>query len=125
MFNYRLKGLNVRSVFTIVTTVSLVFGGFWGLLLGILEGNIFGLLGGLFLGFIFGLFNGLAAAASAFLYNLLATTWGGIEILLERKDTFLDSLHQPIPLLSIQTETENNCTNSAADIGPEKAPQKQ
>jgi hypothetical protein len=99
MFNYRLKRLNVWSVFKLVTTIGLLFGGFWGLLLGIFEGNVFGLLGGLFIGFIFGIVNGLTCAISAVLFNLLADHLGGLEVLLERKDAFLDSLEQPIPLV--------------------------
>jgi len=119
LFNYCLKRLNVWSVFKVITIIGLVFGGFWGLLLGIYEGNLFGILGGLFLGFIFGLVNSLTATICAILFNMFASHLGGIDVFLERKDVFLDSLEQPLPLVT--TPTNNNdrfasATSSSADL---------
>jgi hypothetical protein len=100
MFNYRLKYINVYSVFKYVTILSLIIGGVWGLFLGLLARDLVGIPGGLFFGFIFGLFNGIVASLYTFLFNLFASSIGGIEIQLERKDAFLDSLHQPLPLVN-------------------------
>jgi hypothetical protein len=91
-----------------------VFGGFWGLLLGIFEGNLFRIFGGLLLGFIFGLVNGLTTAICAALFNMLASHLGGIEVLLERKDAFLDSLEQPLPLVIQPTINNNEIISSEA-----------
>lgn len=100
MFNYRLKCINVYTVFKYVTILSLIIGGVWGLFMGLLAHDMVGIPGGLFLGLIFGLFHGLVASLYTFLFNLFASSLGGIEIQLERKDDFLDSLHQPLPLVN-------------------------
>lgn len=115
MFNYRLRRLNAMSVFNVVTLISLVFGGFWGLIFFLLERSVLGLLGGFFFTLIFGFLNGITSALSALLYNHLAARYEGIEILLERKDAYLDSLDQPIPLV----KQPCNCQNSSdAEIKP-------
>lgn len=112
MFNYRIKCVNACSVFKNVTAISLVVGGIGGLSLGLLARSMVGILGGLFLGFIFGLANGIVAYLYTFLFNLFASFIGGIEIQLNHKDAFLDSLVQPIPLV--------NATNSNDTI-PDQA----
>lgn len=100
MFNYRITRINTYSVFKYVTLIGLVFGGAWGLLLGLFSRDVVGILSGLFLGFIFGLAHGIFAAIYTFLFNLLSSSIGGIEIQLDRKDAFLDSLDQPMPLVT-------------------------
>lgn len=103
MFNYRVKSVNVYSVFKYVTILSLIIGGAWGLFLGLLAHDMVGIPAGLFLGFIFGLLHGIIASLYTFLYNLFASSIDGIEIHLERKDAFLENLHQPIPLVNETT----------------------
>lgn len=100
MFNYRIKRISAYSVFKYVTVVSLIWGGIWGLLISVFAHDVFGLWGGFFIGFVFGLVNGIFAYIYTFLFNLFASSIGGIEIQLERKDAFLDTLQQPIPLQS-------------------------
>lgn len=100
MFNYRITRINACSVFKYVTIISLIAGGICGLGLGLLSHDMIGIPGGLFLGFIFGLVNGIVASIYTFLFNLLSSSIGGIEIHLARKDAFLENLEQPIPLVN-------------------------
>lgn len=100
MYNYRIKRISACSVFKYVTIVGLITGGAWGLAFGLLSRDMVGIPGGLFLGCIFGLVNGIVASIYTFLFNLFASSIGGIEIQLDRKDVFLDNIEQPIPLVS-------------------------
>jgi hypothetical protein len=100
MYNYRIKRLNVWSVCKIVTLIGMIFGTCGGLLLGIVERDLFGMLMGLFVGCVFGLITGITSVIYTVLFNFLASSIGGIELHLERKDAFLDSLEQPIPLVN-------------------------
>jgi hypothetical protein len=107
---YRLKGIPVLPIFKIATLINMVIGGCGGLLVGMAEGDLIGIIGGLFLGFLFGIASGMMYTFYAFLFNILAPMLGGIELCLEKADPFLDSLEQPIPLVSPppQTQESNN-----------------
>ena len=117
MFNYRITRVHVGSVFKYTALIGLIIGSGWGLFLGLLAHTMAGMLEGLIFALVFGLFNGIFASIYAILFNLLASSLKGVEIQLTRKDSFLEELVQPIPLVHeppVDPVAENQQTAAAA-----------
>jgi len=100
MFNYRITRVHVGSVFKYTAIIGFIIGSGWGLFLGLLSRTFVGILEGLFFGLVFGLVNGIFASIYAILFNSFASSLKGIKIQLTRKDSFLEELDQPIPLVN-------------------------